>query len=350
MLIVTNRALDGTGAGAMFSKAFTPGAIDLNLAEAKPGTGDKWKLDKTLAAGDDAAIVDRLLPVFQGDRPVLVYVHGNNNTPAKCFARCAVLEAMYGVQVVGFSWASEGSMPNGQDLPGQGSGDAGDEDDLGEVTASNRSDGPIRRKINRYIQAKTNAQLSVDALARFLRLVSVARMQAHAQPFSLVAHSLGGHFLQYTLELQSAREALGTAFNVTLAAPCVRAAGHADWLTKLRPRGKVFVTYNAGDSVLLAATLVDSGATKLGLEPGPDLVRNGLVRYICFTNSKTGGGGHGYFVHDGLSKKTKAVLGRIFSSEVDIRSDEFPRKVYPNSCDADGAVCYVGLPIQADGN
>lgn len=348
MLIVTNRTVSGTGANAAFTRAFEPGKSLLNLARAKVGTQGQWVLKDVVSGADDARVAAALAPAFGGSRPVLLYLHGNNNTPESCFERCARLDALYDVEVIGFSWPSEGSQPDGSDLPGAANDAPGDEDELGSLDASNRNNDSLIQKARRYRQAKNNAQDSVDALARFLRLMAVARLQANAQPFSVAAHSLGGHFLQYTLDIEAAREALGASYNIALIAPCVRAAGHASWVERLRPKGRVFITYNEGDSVLFGACIVDGNQVKLGSDPGTDRVDNGVVRYVCFTASKVGFGGHGYFVYDKLAKKTRKAFARLFGSQPDIGATEYPRQVYLAGCDADGVTCYVGVPPEPD--
>ena len=345
MLVFTNRAVTGTGSSAKYTASFAPGSTNLSFAHAKTNAQRKWTLGNLASDATDAVSIDALVPVFGSNRPVLVYIHGNNNSPVTCFERCALLDKMYGVEVVGFSWPSEGRLSDGSDLPGAHNDDPGNEDDLANVEESNRREGKIVKKARRYRQAKNNAQDSVDALARFLRLVSIARLQANAQSFSVAAHSLGAHYLQYTLEIEAAREALGVAFNVALLAPCVRAAGHKDWLEKLHPKGKVFVTYNEGDSVLFGAYIVDGSQLKLGTDPGSSLVQNGIVRYVSFTSSPVGFGGHGYFVYSRLPKKTKKLFSRVFTSLTDLEGGEHPRKVYQLGCDEDGVTCYVGAKV-----
>jgi alpha-beta hydrolase superfamily lysophospholipase len=349
MLVVTNRHVINAGADASFGEAFTPAQSALSIAQAAADANGQWSLQQVVPQASDAQIGTALVRVFSGDRPVLLYIHGNNNSPVKCFERCALLAKMYGVEVVGFSWPSEGKLPDGSSLPNTQNNHPDDENDLADVRESNRLDSRIVQKARRYRQAKNNAQDSVDALARFLRLMAIARLQANGQPFSVAAHSLGSHYLQYTLEIDVAREALGSAQNIALVAPCVRAAGHADWVDRLRPKGQVFITYNDGDSVLFGAFIVDGRQTKLGTDPGGDLVRNGIVRYVCFTRSPVGFGGHGYFVYGKLAKKTKLAFGRMFGSQADIQGQEYPRQVYVAGCDADGAVCYVGVPPLPDG-
>lgn len=352
MLIFTNRDLQNQPDETAFTRTFTPASSQLGYATVASTHGGvaSWAVSGLRANASDADALNALLPLFAGTRRVLVYLHGNNNTPASCFERCALLEALYGLEVVGFSWTSEGFLPDGTGLPGLAADSStGDEANLKVVTPANRTDNGIQDKIRRYHQAKTNAQDSIDALARFLRLLGTARLHANGQPFTLAAHSLGAHFLQYTLDVPGASESLGTAHNVALVAPCVRAAGHRDWLVKIRPRGQVFVTFNQGDNVLFGALIADGGQTKLGTDPLPDLLQSGIARYISFTGAQVGSGGHNYFARTNMPAKTLKVFKRIFGSSRDIEANEYPRQVYPVGCDEDGLICYMAAPRVIDG-
>lgn len=351
MLIFTNRTLRNGTDASVFTPSFAPGSTQLGLASVQRAAGASagWTVSDPQAAISDAQGVEALLPLFRGRRSLLVYLHGNNNTPEACFERCALLESFYDLEVVGYSWTSEGLLSDGTDLPGVQPDGTGDETDLRSVRAGNRTEGGIQRRIRRYRQAKTNAQDSVDALARFLRLLAIARLQADARPFSVAAHSLGAHFLQYTLEVPSAGESLATAHNIVLLAACVRAAGHRDWLAKVRPKGQVFVAYNKADSVLFGAYIADGGQVKLGADPGPELLQSPAVRYVSFSHAEVGFGGHGYFVMDGMPGKTHRLFERVFGSSRDIELDEYPRQVYPVGCDADGLTCYMAAPREVDG-
>jgi hypothetical protein len=354
MLIFTNREVDIDGAGNVtFSRQFQPGAMTLGSATAQRGAAGFETTDGHAELSDDDAM-HMLVPLFGGQRPLLVYLHGNNNTPDTCFERCARLEEIYDVEVLGFSWPSEGYLSSGEDLPNMpaASGDdgAGDEASLARVSAKNRKEGWAERRIRRYRQAKVNAQDSVDALARFLRLMAAARLYANQQRMTVAAHSLGCHLLQYAIEVEAAAESLGAAQNIALLAACCRADGHAGWVSKLGPKGQVFITYNKGDSVLFGAFIADGQQIKLGTEPGARITGSPKVRYVSFTNAQVGFlGGHTYFVRaagDKMPKAAKKVFGRIFSSERDIREDqgEYPRKVYPVGCDEDGTTCYMAAP------
>ncbi len=351
MLMFTNRITQpGTDAQA-FTRRFKPGSDALSMAEVSR-QGGGFALGALEAATSDDAALQRLVTLFGGPQPVLLYLHGNSNPPAACFERCARLEEIYGVAVVGFSWPSEGLLSSGADLPdldpGPDDADDGGDSSLQGVTAANRSEGWANRKIRRYRQAKVNAQDSTDALSRLLRLLATARLYSNAQRLNVAAHSLGCHLLQYTIELENAAASLAAAHNVSLLAACCRAQGHESWLRQIQPRGQVFVTYNAADLVLFGAAIADGNQIKLGTEPGSRLA-DPRVRYVSFTNANAGLGGHGYFVRDAGDKMPKIprkLFSRVFAGERDIHTDrgEYPRKVYPAGCDASGVTCYMDQP------
>ncbi len=351
MLIFSNRTIQAATDPSALTRKFQPGSDAIGaVLVARSGAGFQVSAVRPVLGDDDA--MQLLVPLFKGTRPVLVYLHGNNNAPSACFERCLRLSEIYGLEVVGFSWPSEGFLSSGEDLPNmpplaEGQEDAADS--LADITAGNRKEGWAERKIRRYRQAKVNAQDSGDALARFLRLLAAARLYANHQRMSIAAHSLGCHFLQYTIESEGAAESLAAAHNIALLAACCRASGHAAWVGNLTPKGQVFVTYNKGDLVLFGAYIADGSQTKLGAEPGQRTVSPKL-RYVSFTNAQVGFGGHGYFVSelgDKLPKAPKRVFQRIFGSERDIQEDqgEYPRKVYPVGCDVDGSTCYMAKPL-----
>lgn len=352
MLIFTNRVLQQGADESVFTRSFEPGAQRLALATvqaAAAGGAAAWQVSQQDNDVDDGDSMRALLPLFQGPRPVLVYLHGNNNTPADCFERCARLESLYQFEVIGFSWASEGYLSDGSELPGLVAGADGGEMGIAKVTAANRSDSAIQRKIRRYHQAKINAQDSVDSLARFFRMLGTARLFANTQPFSLAAHSLGAHFLQNALEIPGASESLGTAHNVALLAACTRASGHREWVSKLRPKGQVFVACNRNDSVLLGAYIADGGQLKLGATPGNELLQSTNLRYVDFTNGPVGLGGHGYFVQKNMPKQFAKLFRRIFGSVRDFELNQDPREIYkPFGCDADNLTCSMGPPTKTE--
>lgn len=348
MLVFTNREIAPGSTAAAFKRSFQPGGTRLAMADVS-ASGTGWKLQGIDADVSQQNALGKLVPMFEGTRPLLLYVHGNNNAPADCFRRAADLQKLYpGCVLLAFSWASEGFQADGSPLPGLKASDGGgDEEEFSGVTSLNRTSGAVRNKIRRYHQAQTNAKDSVDAFARMLRLLGTARLQANAQPFSLAIHSLGGHLFQYSLQVPGATESASTAHNVVLLAPCVRAAAHGEWLTRFRPKGRTYVTYNRGDNVLFAAYVADGEQTKLGTDPGPDLLHREGVRYVSFSDAPNDFGGHAYFVKS-PTKPAKKLFSRLFASQIDFGPNETAKTVYPQRCDADGSVCYMAVPKPQD--
>ncbi|GAB3651499.1 alpha/beta hydrolase [Ramlibacter alkalitolerans] len=348
MLVFTNRAIAAASDPSAFQRSFTPGGNRISVASvARDGAG-RWALSKLDDDVTERDAFDRLLPLFGGARPLLLYLHDQGTAPAACFARCAALEAEYGVEVIGFSWPAEGLLCDGQPLPGLAAPDAPVEElELAGLKGGNRVDGTGQQLARRYRQAKVNAQESVDGLARLLRMLATCRLISNAQPFTVAAHGLGAHLLQYALEVPGASEALGAAHNVVLLAPCVRADGHRGWIHQLRPKGRTYVTFNRADTVLAGAFIADGRKqAKLGVEPGALPLQGAGFRYISFSNAHTGPCGHRYFV-DGLTGESRRLFGRLFRSEADLQPGEPERKAYPAGCEA--GVGYMALPEGARG-
>lgn len=349
MLVFTNREVEaGRTDAAAFRPSFQPGGTRIGAAAVTRDAGGRWSVS---AVDDDVTemdALDLLQPLFEGGRPVLVYLHGNSNTPSHCFNRCAALEAEYGVEVVGFSWASEGLQCDGTPLARLPAPDMpAEEGELAVLTALNRSSPAGLQLARRYQQARTNARDSVDALARFLRHVATARLITNRQPFSLAAHSLGAHLLQNALEVPGASESVGAAHNVVLLAPCVRADGHAGWMHQLRPKGRTYITFHKADSVLFGACIADGGKQgKLGTAPGAEVLQGPGFRYIGFTNAQAGLGAHRYFI-ERLTDESRLLFGRLFRSEADVQPGEPLRKVYPFECEPGGVVCHMAVPDSA---
>jgi hypothetical protein len=166
MLIFTNRTLNKASSNAeALTNVFNPFLDTLNSVSVQPSAnGSGWKTSQLESSHTDATALKRLSEVLGGNRPVLVYLHGNNNSPATCFTRCQQLETQYDVAVVGYSWASEGFLPNGEDQAGLDAtkpNTDNDEEALSSVKSkAHLKEGWIARKARRYGQAKLNAQQS----------------------------------------------------------------------------------------------------------------------------------------------------------------------------------------------
>lgn len=348
MLTFTNRKVDdGLTNESAFTLRFMPGSDALGFAKASrsaaPG-GKHWMLADVTATASDALALAALQPLFQGAKPVLVFVHGNNTSPAQCFERCTRLQEIYDVEVVGFSWPSEGFSPAGKHRRGV-SGDRADQEDrwtLASVTAANVAMPEAQDVIARYKQAKTNGENSIVALARFLRLVGEAQQQAaNQQPFSIAAHSLGAYCLEKMVDLRGVRKVLPVARNIALLAACVRNKNHPSWIAKLPRNGQLIITFNISDLVLLGALYADGFQAKLGATtPAPPLLPSGKARYVDFLRQAPLA--HEYFVAEQghtIPAPVRDVFQRIFESKDDIPKGQNPCKVYKGCCDSAVLVC-----------
>lgn len=341
MYVFTNRLLADNADEEAFGRAYSAHSPRLGVAMVEKTTAKKWKISQLDKDVDNQNARNLLEPLFGGPKPVLLYLHGNNNTPSSCFERCQQLADLYDVEVVGFSWASEGYLSDGSFLPENKATSNGEEDDLKAVTKLRAGKAGIQGKIDRYHQASINAKHSVQSLGRFLSMVGSARLFANRQPFTIAAHSLGVQFLQYALEVPGCSEAIGTAHNIAFLAACVRASGHRYWLATIHPKSQLFVTYNKGDSVLAAANFADGGVSiKLGGDLGAERLLSSSVRYVEFTDAGLDFGGHGYFVRR-VSGKKKLFFTRIFRSERDLQEGESTRKIYVD-CDESMQTCSMG--------
>ena len=358
MLIFTHRRLNAAATDERaLTREYTPFTDTLNSVDVSAGAQGSWKVTAQRSALSDADAVQLIDAVLKGNKPVLFYLHGNNTDPARCFARCDALERQHGVAVIGFSWTSEGYLPDGSDQPGlDKSKPATDDDDEALAHIKSRDslrEGWIARKARRYAQAKVNAQHSTDALARVLRLVASRRLHLQQQKVSLAVHSLGCHFLHYTVDQQDAQASQAAMHTVALMAGCTGAAKHAAWVGRIRPLQRVYITYTRADTVLFGAGVAD-GDVKLGTAPGSEMLSAPHYRYIDFENAKKMvPGAHSYFVArpgKKLSSHAALLFGRIFRSEPDFEGGiDASKKVYPLGCRADGTVCWMGAASPADG-
>jgi len=119
MLIFTNRVIDeNRGDESAFTAGYRPASDRLGFAQVEAARDGTWQVKDIHADASDHDIAVELLAVFGGPRPVLVQLHGNDHTPASCFARTALFESIYDLEVIGFSWTSEGYLADGSKLVG----------------------------------------------------------------------------------------------------------------------------------------------------------------------------------------------------------------------------------------
>lgn len=110
MLIFSSHEVEGRVATTAVEQQFTAIADPLARASRKhaPKTQENgWKVVRIDCDVDDAKSMNDLLQLFQEARPLLIYLHGYNSSPADCFERCDRLESLYGLEMVRFSWSAK---------------------------------------------------------------------------------------------------------------------------------------------------------------------------------------------------------------------------------------------------
>ena len=123
MLIFTSREMQSGTNPSTFEPHFSArSALRAlkNLERAPEGMAADWEVSQADADLDDADALQTWLPLFQKPGPLLVYLHGYNDTPAACFERCDRLQSRYGLEVVRFSWSSRKHLADDGVSPGPG--------------------------------------------------------------------------------------------------------------------------------------------------------------------------------------------------------------------------------------
>ncbi len=360
MLIITNRKQNSEAnlqhGGKAFTSKFAANNSSLCIADVSNTSGNledpEWNTQNIVLNASDAVIKRRITDcannAVSNGRSILVYIHGNNNNFEKTLDRCHFISQTYeAVEVIGFSWPSEGFLPSQLDDLSEFDTVVGDDDGLSD---KKKYKSWFSEKSGRYQQAKLNAAASANALDHFLTLIAEIKVAANATKctFSVAAHSLGSELLHRTIIRNNSD--LAQFCNVIFLAPAVDATAQHKLLANLSPLKKVYVTFNKNDWILAASSVVDNDV-KLGMIPksSPPPSPNPKVRYVDFEGA-AGGAGHRYFLEgetlDMVRRKrfkvAKRFFDRVFACKDDVAPGEGEKSVYPFGCEADGKVCYMG--------
>ena len=354
MLIITNRVPSANPTdGNAFTSKFGVGKADLSVADATKlpiGTGAAaWSTKDVDVNTSDNVIGKRLAEHMSAaklnGRRILIYVHGNSNDYLKMLERCYDLTLAYeGIEVIGFSWPSEGFLPSQKKLMTAFERDMGADDGLNSQLKYRNWMADTQKE---YRQSKKNAESTAAAFTRSLKLIAKALANVNTgNDGTLAIHSLGNYLFWQALQNQAALAYTKQFSNIVLLAPCATNAVQQPMLDPLVPMKRVYVTFNKNDWVLAGSQVADKD-TKLGLDPGmpTDLSANAQVRYVDFEGAAVGLAGHRYFIdpHDLRVPKTKQFFSRIFAGEDDLRSGEGEKQAYPFGCTNDGKTCYMGI-------
>jgi hypothetical protein len=335
MFLITNRRIDESkrGVNKLLKVPNERGPNELRVVEATKSRG-KWKIDvlpdilnkgtddkelnkindlrKSLnlppsdqATGSDIMFLG-LLPIVNPRRAdpnsrrkgkdVLLFVHGFNNTPEEILDRCDGLAKTYGVEVIAFSWPS-----NGGGVKGVASYLDDKRDAQASVGAFDRVIAKARDMIDlarNIFMAEFERELdnNVALSGEERRERRALEVEKHC-PFrvSMMLHSMGNYLLERTLKSTALHGNLLVFDNILMAAADVNSPGHASWLEQIQIRNRLYVTINEDDNALRASRLKGGDEQLARLGHSRRNLDASNATYVDFTDASYVASSHSYF-------------------------------------------------------
>jgi hypothetical protein len=335
MFMITNRRIDETkrGLNKLLKIPNEKGPNELRVLEATKSRG-KWNIellpdvldagtdDRQLkkindlraslgipvsdrATGGDVMFL-RLLPLVNPRRAspnsrkkgtdVLLFVHGYNNTPQEILDRCDALSRLYGLEVIVFSWPS-----NGGGLKGAANYLNDKRDAQASVVAFDRVLAITGQMIDlarasfvQKLSRKLDSQTDLSGEEKHAALTEAADKDC---PFrvSMMLHSMGNYLLERTLKSSALRGSQLVFDNVILVAADVNNPGHVEWVERIQTRNRLYVTINEDDKALRVSRMKggDEQLARLGHYRRNLDATN--ATYVDFTDAPKVGDSHAYF-------------------------------------------------------
>ncbi len=296
MIIITNRNLEKRARKdeKVFGEHFNEkGCNEIRLATATK-KGRRWKVDILVEPQDleeenrpsKALFYEMQQKMKKLKRDCLFFVHGYNTSFKGVLEMADFFEKAYNLEVVAFTWPSNGGGLNG--LP------------------SYRSD-------------KREAVASVGAFDRTLELLNrylsdpSLKGQECGQSFNMIAHSMGNYLFKNLLK-SSVYEGETLLFdNIILAAADVNNKGHEEWVDRIVFRRNLYICINEDDYALLASRAKFGPKQQARLGHWRRNLNSINAKYIDFTDAKDVKRSHTYF-KDGIKNiKVKRFFQRAFT-------------------------------------
>lgn len=261
IFVVTNRAFrkdKATGSYRLLDSPNSKGTKELRVFEASPvrdGSED-WRIDPISdrprhrdfqAAGVEPAqgrrryrasdlVAARLVARLKsGNKNLVAFIHGYNNTVGDALRRARRLAQRYSVEVLVFSWPANGGGDSFfETLHGKASYLADKSDARSSTDALDRALSRLQAQLtelNERVRQQAEAEAGraePDNLAARREHI-VQRLRERACPFrlTLLAHSMGNYLLKKTLLTSDERLSAGVTFdNVILKAADTNHAEH----------------------------------------------------------------------------------------------------------------------------
>lgn len=229
-------------------------------------------------------------------RNLVLFVHGFNNNVEAVLDRAQRLEDNYGVEVVPFSWPADG---------GGVSGALSYKSDKRDARASAGAVYRFLVKARAYLDM-FNAQLIERIHAKAVvkhphnieaRQIYLATEMQKGCPFkvTLLLHSMGNYLFKQIQKSEIFDDHHMLCDNVVLAAADTNNHGHAEWVERIRCRGRVFVTINEDDFALRASRIKGGQEQRARLGHYLHHLNAQDAHYVNLTDAPKVGGDHAYF-------------------------------------------------------
>ena len=294
MLIVTNRKINenkficGIGNEESFSECLNAkGSNEVRLAHANKIDG-KWEVK---LVEEPAAITKENIPskgefdrfrmeLIRNRRNCVFFVHGFNQSFRKNIEKALMIEKIYNVEVIAFSWPSN---PGGFKFQ--------------EYRYAKRAS----------IASNVALDSTLEKLGKYLKEpFSHTALQNCNIKFSLMAHSMGNYLLQNYVSNSMYESETQIFDNVILCQADVDSEGHAHWVDMIEPGKRIYITINENDWALKWSDLNFQKA-RLG-RTARDLNSTKAI-YFDFTDGPNIESTHGIFYKD-----TNSVVKSFFEA------------------------------------
>ncbi|MGJ8649476.1 MAG: alpha/beta hydrolase [Opitutaceae bacterium] len=367
VFVITNRNFEKTGNSYKLRNTINQkGSRELRMFEANRSSpnSDKWELQiipdsvnsKTLhnIAGENLwpklpkysgshLVATELVKRLRTNRSNLVFlVHGYNNNVYDALQRAESIANRYNVEVVVFSWPSNGGGDSAlRKIHGKVSYKLDKADARGSTAALDYALAKMHQLLMQLndgvlkgIQDQVANESSSSRETDRIRMATLLKEKACPFNVTLITHSMGNYLYKNMLLSSSERLSKNVVFdNVILKSADTNHADHARWVEKIRARHRVYVTINQDDFALTLSNLKigDSQKPRLGSTIGEQNANNTV--YIDFTNSL--GKEHSYFLESDLSENSSsaeaAKLSYFFEKAFNGEIAEEHLKYYPQA-------------------
>lgn len=244
---------------------------------------------------------------------ILVFVHGYNNDMKDVIRTAEMLEKLYNVIVVPFSWPANGGGPV--------SGAAAYLSDKRDARASTGAFDRFLEKLQNYHEMFTTLQRDVlwakaksthsanheEAKAEYSRL----QARVCKVSINLLCHSMGNYLLKYATKPSGSYMRKLVFDNVCMIAADANNKGHRGWVEGMQSRSGVFVVINEKDSALKWSRRKPGEEQLARLGHYLKSLNAENASYINVTAAPHVGDEHSYFKGDPVEKNAK--LKEIFS-------------------------------------